>query len=157
MTEFDKQQTGFTICRSFLADLSVENPTGPVVADLATEIKLGLDGEVNVTSMLNNVHQVDVGLRLTAALGARVIFLAELTYRVEVTLQGIPEPVVSQVLCVDVPNTVFPVIQEIMVRNGAFAGYPEMQVLPLDFRKIFLAKQGDSIPKRTEQYAPTSD
>ena len=138
MSEKQDQEIGFLIKQHYLNDLSVENPVGRVAQEEAPALRLGLDGGVRVSPLAEaDSHRVEISLRLTAALGERVVFLAELTYRVEVELHGIPEPVRPHLLCVEVPVAIFPVIQEILVRNGAYAGYPDMQVSPLDFREIF--------------------
>ncbi|MDP2783783.1 MAG: protein-export chaperone SecB [Sulfurimicrobium sp.] len=138
MSENQEQEIGFLIKHHYLNDLSIENPLGTVAQEEAHALRLGMDGGVKVNPLAEaNSFQVAITLRLTAALGERVVFLAELTYRVDVELHGIPEPVRPHVLCVEVPTAIFPVIQEILTRNGAYAGYPDLQVAPLDFREIF--------------------
>lgn len=138
MSENQAQEIGFLIKQHYLNDLSIENPAGRVAQEEAPGLRLGMDGGVKVNPLAEtDAFRVEITLRLTAALGERVVFLAELTYRVEVELRGIPEPVRPHVLCVEVPTAIFPVIREILVRNGGYAGYSELQVAPLDFREIF--------------------
>lgn len=102
-------------------------------------MRLGMNGAVTANKTdVPDAYFVDVTLTLTAALPSRAAFLAELTYRVEVELRAIPENSTEYVLVVDVPTAIFPIMQEILVRNGGYAGYPEMQIAPLDFRAIHL-------------------
>lgn len=152
MTESEPQVIGFIITKSFLSDLSIENPFGPVSADLAEEIYVGMEGEVNVKPMITpDCYQVQVNLTLTAKLQLKTVFLAEISYLAEVRLEGIPDLVAPQILFVDVPDTVFPHIQEIILRNGGFAGYGEMHLHPLDFRSQFLTRYGEAGPKNIQQ------
>lgn len=146
MSESKQPEVGFVITRGFLSDLSFENPFGPIPPESAADIRHSLDGGVKVSALnAPNSHLVEVTLSLSAALGERVVLIAEASYVAEVTLFGIPALVAPQILCVDVPYSVFPIIREIMVRNGAYAGYPGMQLAPLDFRAQFQATCGDSV------------
>lgn len=142
MSENPEQEVGFLIKNHYLNDLSIENPVGRIAPDEAHGLQLGMDGGVKAISLAEaDSFQVAITLRLTAALRERVVFLAELTYRVEVELHGIPEPMRPQVLCVEVPTAIFSTIQEILMRNGAYAGYPELQIAPLDFLEVFNRNQ----------------
>ena len=136
-------EIGFFINRHYLHDLSVENPVGRVADEDAADLRYGLDGRVDAKPMQAlNTFMVEVNMQLTSMLREQVVFLVDATYRVEVELRGIPEPVQPFTLCVSVPEAIFPAIREILQRNGGYAGYPEMQVNAPDFRAFYVARHG---------------
>lgn len=133
-------QIGFFVGHHYLNDLSVENPVGRVDDARVPEIAYGLDGSVNASPLkADGAFLVEVGLRLTAMLRDRVVFLVEVTYRIEVELRGIPEPVQPFTLCVSVPEWIFPLLQEILQRTAAYAGYPDAQFNAPDYREKYEA------------------
>jgi protein-export chaperone SecB len=128
---------GFLILRHYLNDLSVENPIGLLPDEAAAELTHHAGVSVAATSLeAADTWQVEVGVQLAASRSGRTIFLLELNYRVDVELRGIPDPLVAHTLKVDVPTTVFPAIKEIIANNGAYAGYPGIDLQPFDFRAI---------------------
>lgn len=135
-------QIGFIVSRHYLSDLSVENPVGRVDDAQLPEIAYGLDGSVNATPLkVDGMFLVEVGLRLTAMQRDHVVFMVEITYRIEVELRGIPEPVQPFTLCVSVPEWIFPLLQEILQRNAAYAGYPGAQFNAPNYREKYVAGQ----------------
>jgi protein-export chaperone SecB len=136
-TSASETAIGFRILRSYLNDLSVENPIGRLSDEVAAELSHHAGVSVAATPLeVAGTWQVEVGVQLAASRSGRTIFLLELNYRVDVELQGIPDPIVAHTLKVGVPTTIFPAIKEIIEQNGAYAGYPGINLQPFDFRAI---------------------
>ena len=134
---------GAYILDQYLADFSIENPGGRVSAGQASELVLGMDVAVAaaaLTDAADGKYGVQIALALPARLGERIIFLIELRYRVNVQLQGVDAANVAALLHVQIPNAVFPALKAIVETNGAFAGYPEISLLPIDFAGLFRAR-----------------
>lgn len=141
-SEQSNEKVGFLIHRHYLNDLSVENPVGRIADEDALKVQQGMDGRVDAFPMEGeNRFRVDVRLQLTAVVESRTVFLAEITYRVEVELAGIAKELEAEVLCVEVPSAIFPMLQEVLQRNAGYAGYPDMQLAPLDYRAMFERNQ----------------
>jgi preprotein translocase subunit SecB len=131
---------GFFIKRHYLHDLSVENPVGRVADEDLLHLRYGLDGRVDANPTgVPDTFLVGINMQFTSMLREQVAFLVDVTYRVEVELRGIPKLVEPFTLCVSVPEAIFPALQEILQRNGGYAGYPEMQVKAPDFRALYAA------------------
>lgn len=132
------KRAGFLIHRHYLNDLSVENPVGRIADGDVPKVRQGMDGRVSAFAMKDeNRFRVDVQLQLTASVESRTVFLAEITYRAEVELVGIARELQPEVLSVEVPTAIFPALQEVLQRNAGYAGYPDMQLAPVDYRSIF--------------------
>lgn len=137
-SEQSNEQAGFFIHRHYLHDLSVENPVGRIAAEEVPRVGQSMDGRVDAFPMPGeNRFRVEVQLQLFAAVESRPVFLTEITYRVEVELRAIAKELEAEVLCVEVPSAIFPMLQEVLQRNAGYAGYPEMQIAPLDYRAMF--------------------
>ncbi len=129
----------------FLNDLSVENPAG-VLDARASEAKLGQAGRVEVSARAGDpasfqpgepTHQVTVGLRLTADLDGKTIYLAEMGYRALVEVRNLEAEQVEPALFVMIPEAMFPALKEVMERTGGYAGYPALTIQPIDFAAIY--------------------
>jgi len=144
MTELVLPATpGAYILDHYLADFSIENPGGRVPPERAAELVLGMEAAVHAAPLPDagdGMYGVQIALALPARLGERVIFLIEMRYRVNVQVQGVAAADIPALLQVHIPSAVFPVIKEIAQKNGAFAGYPELLLLPIDFAALFQAQ-----------------
>jgi protein-export chaperone SecB len=141
-TGVDNHRVGTLVKKHYLHDLSVENPIGRVSDEDLGALGYGMEGDVNEVKMdAPNHHLVSIHLQVTAKLHERVVFLLELTYRVEVELHNVEAKVAAFALAVTVPEAVFPVVQQLINTNAAYSGYPEMQVSAPNFHAIFWAKQ----------------
>jgi preprotein translocase subunit SecB len=127
---------GAYILDQYLADFSIENPGGRVPLEQAAELVLGLNVAVSTGALPDapaGMFAVQIEMSMPARLGERIIFLIELRYRVNVRVQGVSMEETPALLHVQIPNAVFPVLKRIVEKNGAFAGYPEITLLPIDF------------------------
>lgn len=138
-------EPGFFILNHYLFDLSVECPGGRILPEDVPRVAQGYDLRVSVFPLEGEGrNRVDIFVRLTAQVGERVVFMAELNYRVEVQFQNIPEAQLKEFLLVHVPNAVQPALRQIFEQNGAWCGYPDMRVGELNFAKAY-----DSQPPAT--------
>lgn len=130
--------SGFFITSHYMTDLSVECPGGRIADHEARELRLGYDARVAAMPMDEpDTHQVDATIQLQAAVGERMVFVAELTYRMVVRLHRIDSSDVEETLLVYVPESMNPAMKTIFEQTGAFSGYPDMQVGQFDFAKAF--------------------
>lgn len=138
---------GFFILRHYLLDLSVECPFGRIDAAHLPALRMGHDLRMEAIPLdsVEAIYRVDTFVRLTAAVDEQVVFIAELTYRVEVQLHLIAEANLLETLVVGVPNTMQPVFRAIFEQNGEWAGYPDMRIGDLDFAKAYAEGQKGSI------------
>lgn len=133
---------GFVVLRHYLLDLSVENPLGRLSEDAHGEVATEhlLDVVCHRAQELGGVERVDITVHLRALIGGRPFFIAELTHRVELLLHRIDEASVAEVLQVQVPETLTPVLANLLTGCGHFAGYPDMQVGTLDFAGAYAGR-----------------
>ncbi len=138
---------GFYILRHYLLDLSVECPFGRIDAAHLPALRMGHDLRMSALPLDVDaaVYRVDIFVRLSAAVDEQVVFIAELTYRVEVQLHMIAEPALLETLVVGVPNTMQPVLRTIFEQNGEWAGYPDMRIGNLDFAKAYAEGNKESV------------
>ena len=138
---------GFFILRHYLLDLSVECPFGRIDAAHLPVLRMGHDLRMAALPLdaEQSIFRVDIFVRLSAAINDQLVFIAELTYRVEVQLHMIAEADAPEILVVGVPNAMQPVLRTIFEQNGDWAGYPDMRIGNLDFAKAYAEGQKESI------------
>jgi preprotein translocase subunit SecB len=134
---------GAYILDQYLADFSIENPGGRIPAARAVDLVLGLDVAVVAAPLIDapeGSYAIQIALGMPARLDDQIIFLIELRYRVNVQLQGVSAEKLPNLLSVQVPHAVFPTLKAIVEQNGAFAGYPDIVLQPIDFSALVATK-----------------
>jgi preprotein translocase subunit SecB len=151
----EQPKVGFHVRRHYLKDLSVENPRGPITADGIHDLKVDLDGRVEVQSkegdhrgVPEHYDVVECTLRVTASRDSDVMLLCEITYAAEVSLENVPEPVRPQILSTSVPQFMMPLIGRVLDLGARAAGYPELKVSEIDFLAAFNRAGGQEAWKR---------
>ncbi|MFV2069197.1 MAG: protein-export chaperone SecB [Pirellulales bacterium] len=147
----NQPKVGFQVLRHYLKDLSFESPRGPLEIDAGRSDRLQLDTDCSVrTRALEKAELpdspediVELLLTVTGRSEQKVVFLGELTYVAEVRLENVPDLVRPQILNVNVPEFLEPIVNDVIGRVAALAGYPGLRVTGLGFLSDFNRVKGD--------------
>lgn len=153
MTEKIDEQTKnqIQINLQYIKDFSFEAPEMPFsllqIKD-APGININVDLKANKTSNEKN-YVVDLTIRVKAQNkeNQKVLFLCELTYGALVTLD-IPESNREIVLMVEIPHMIFPYARQIVGNAIQQAGFPALQINPIDFMGLYQQKK--ALANKTE-------
>ena len=145
MTENNQQQItpAIQVNAQYIKDLSFEAPNMPFVLmemKSAPEISINIDLKAGKTQN-EKVFTIDLTLRLNAKTkeNNKTLFLCELVYGALVTLEG-PENTHEVSLMVEVPHLIFPYARAIVTNAIREAGFPSLQINPIDFSGLYRAK-----------------
>ena len=145
MTENNQKTTvpSVQINAQYVKDLSFEAPGMPFVLmemKSAPEININIDLKADKTQN-EKVFVVDLSLRLNAKMkeNDKTLFLCELVYGALVTLD-VPEDAKEALLMVEVPHLIFPYARAIIANAIREAGFPSLQISPIDFAALYRAK-----------------
>jgi preprotein translocase subunit SecB len=130
---------GVEILRHYLQDMSFENPRGPALGETLANAAITPETTLGHRYLgQEDLYQVVIHVTVPAKVGERTLFLLEMTYAAEVRLHNIPQPVAQEVLSVQVPQSIFPMVQQILVQATTAGGYPNVVLHDVDFRQTYL-------------------
>ncbi len=134
----DKAQQQFDIQKIYLKDASLETPSSPgIFAEKWTpEIKLQINTTAN--TLRENVHEIVLTLTVTATLGAKTAFLAEIQQAGIFVLKGIKKDQIGPVLGAFCPNILFPYARETVDALVTRGGFPPLMLKPVNFDALYL-------------------
>ena len=127
----------------YIKDLSFEAPNMPfslLEMKSAPQININIDLKAGKTKN-EKVFTLDLTLRLNAKMkeSDKTLFLCELVYGALVSLD-VPENAREAVLMVEIPLLIFPYARAIIANAIREAGFPSLQINPIDFAGLYQAK-----------------
>jgi len=127
----------------YIKDFSFEAPNMPfslLEMKSAPEININIDLKAGKTKN-EKVFTLDLTLRLNAKMkeSDKTLFLCELVYGALVSLE-VPENAREAVLMVEIPHLIFPYARAIIANAIREAGFPSLQINPIDFAGLYQAK-----------------
>ena len=150
MTE--KTENQIQINMQYIKDMSFEAPDMPLSLlqiKTAPAININVDLKANKTNNEKS-YMVDLTVRVKAdnKETQKTVFLCELTYGALVTL-NIPEEMREPALMVEIPHMIFPYARQIVGNTIQQAGFPALQINPIDFLGLYQQKkaQGSKTPE----------
>lgn len=146
MTE-NKSSNQIQINMQYVKDMSFEAPDMPLSLLQVKEtpaININVDLKANKTSNDKN-FMVELTIRVKAnnKEGEKTLFLCELTYGALVTLD-IPEEAKEPALMVEIPHMIFPYARQIVGNMIQQAGFPALQINPIDFMGLYQQKKAQN-------------
>ena len=142
-----EQQATFAIQRVYTKDISFETPNSPAVfqQEWKPEIKLDLDTRSN--KLAEDAYEVVLSVTVTAKMGDKVAFLAEVEQAGIFTVGNMPEPQIAHTLGAFCPNTLFPYAREAISSLVARGTFPQLNLAPVNFDALFASY----VKQRAEQ------
>lgn len=147
MTEKTVNQPQIQINMQYIKDMSFEAPDMPLSLlqiKAAPAISVNVDLKANKTNNEKN-YMLDLTIRINAENkeAKKTLFLCELTYGALVTLD-IPEEAREPALMVEIPHMIFPYARQIVGNMIQQAGFPSLQINPIDFAGLYRQKKAQS-------------
>jgi len=145
MTENNTQpQVSMQINAQYIKDLSFEAPNMPsalMEMQQMPDIKIDIDVHANKTAQEKS-YTVDLTIRVNGKNkdNQKALFLCELTYSASVMIEA-PEDLTETLLLVEVPRLLFPYARAVIGNTMREAGFPSLQINPVDFMGLYLSKK----------------
>jgi preprotein translocase subunit SecB len=133
----EQQQPVFSIEKIYVKDLSVESPNSPhcfLERDPAQiEVQLGTSG----TGIGEGTFEVVLKVTVTAKVGDKTQFLAEVDQAGIFVIQNVPEQEIEPIVAVACPNILFPFARETISDAVSRAGFPPVLLAPVNFENLY--------------------
>lgn len=135
-TEAAQQMLG--IVAQYTKDLSFENIM-PVssICDRTDQPKIDIQLNVEVDGgSKGNIHGVALIVNIEAKF-EKPIFILQLTYKGEFSLEGFSDELIEPILYVECPRLLFPFARSIIAQTVSDGGFPPLYLAPINFAELY--------------------
>ncbi|HCB13342.1 MAG TPA: protein-export chaperone SecB [Gammaproteobacteria bacterium] len=140
MSEQQTPQQHFEIQKVYLKDVSLETPNSPAIFteqwQPQTEVRL----ETSATPLTEDLFESVLTLTVTAKMGDRTAYLAEVKQAGLFTLRGFDEQQKGHMLHAFCPNILFPFSREELASLIGKGGFPALLLNPINFDALYLQR-----------------
>ena len=140
MSEQQQVSQHFDIQKIYIKDVSLETPNSPGIFteqwQPQTEVRL----ETGATPLTQDLFEVMLTVTITAKLGDRTAYLAEVQQAGIFTLKGFEDAQMGQMLHAFCPNVLFPFAREELASLIGKGGFPALLLNPINFDALYLQR-----------------
>jgi preprotein translocase subunit SecB len=140
----EQQQAQFQLQKLYVKDVSFELPNAPQIfqEDGQVEIKLNLSQKVE--NLAEGVHEVVLTVTVTASLGEKTAYLAEVQQAGIFAIVGLGEQARHAALNTLCPHTLFPYARRMITDLVAEGGFPPLVLQPINFDQIYAQRMREA-------------
>lgn len=145
----DQSEAGqqFALQKVYLKDVSFETPNSPEIFTEKWEPSVNVELKTNGKGLAPDVHEVVLGITVTAKIGEKAAYLVEVHQAGVFTLSGFSDEEQGPLLGSYCPNLLFPFAREAISDLVLKGGFPQMLLQPVNFDAIYqdhLTEQNDN-------------
>lgn len=133
-----------TIHAQYIKDMSFENPLSPgSLMTLEKSPRIDLNVMVKMRQLEDRAFEVALIMAADArnADSNDALFLIELVYCAVVSLGDVPQEAYGPLLLIETPRLLFPFARALIANTTRDAGFPPLQVAPVDFVALYRQQQ----------------
>lgn len=121
----------------YLKDASFEAPNTPAV--FQQEWKPDIELSINTRSeqVVPNYFDVVITVTVTAKLGEKTAFIAEVQQAGLFQMDGLPDEVIRRTVGIFCPTTLFPYVRETLDSLAVRGGFPPLNLVPINFEAAY--------------------
>ncbi|HEX9803231.1 MAG TPA: protein-export chaperone SecB [Gammaproteobacteria bacterium] len=127
----------FAIQRIYTKDISFETPNSPTIFTEKWEPQVNVDLNSSGTKLAEGVFEVVLALTVTAKLGEKTAYLAEVQQAGVFGMEGFSEQDLSGMLHSFCPNILFPYAREVISDLVSKGSFPQLLLAPINFDALY--------------------
>lgn len=137
----EQAQPQFSIEKLYVKDISLESPNTPdlFLVQEAPQIELKLSNQGRQAA--ENLYEVQLTVTLTAKIGERTAYLAEVAQAGLFRIVNVTEEMLGMVMQITCPNILFPYAREAISDLIGRAGYQPIFLAPVNFEVLYQQQQ----------------
>jgi preprotein translocase subunit SecB len=135
------QQPAFQIEKLYVKDLSLEVPNAPQVFMQTENPQLEIAVRNEAMQIGEGLFEVTVTVTVTARVGDKTVFLAEVAQAGMFSARGIAQQDLEPLLGIACPTILYPYVREAISDLVARAGFPAVVLQPVSFERIYMERQ----------------
>lgn len=133
----EEQQAQFQLQKMYMKDVSFEIPNAPQVFQDDGQVEIKMNLAQRVENLAEGVHEVILTVTVTATLGEKTAYLAEVQQAGIFSIVGLNEQAMHAALNTLCPHTLFPYARRSITDLVADGGFPPLVLQPINFDQIY--------------------
>ena len=150
MTPEEQATAQFQIQKLYTKDVSFELPNAPQVFQEEGQADVKMSLAQRVDEIGDNVHEVVLTITVTATVGEKTAYLAEVAQAGIFLLAGFNEQAAHAVMNTMCPNTLFPYARQMISTLVAEGGFPPLVLQPVNFDQLYAQRMQQMIAEQKE-------
>lgn len=140
----EQQQAQFQLQKLYVKDVSFELPNAPQIFQEEGQVEIKLNLSQKVENLSENVHEVVLTVTVTASLGEKTAYLAEVQQAGIFAIVGLSEQGRHAALNTLCPSTLFPYARRSITDLVAEGGFPPLVLQPINFDQIYAQRMQEA-------------
>jgi preprotein translocase subunit SecB len=157
MTPEENAAAQFQIQKLYAKDVSFEVPNAPQVFQDAGQADIKLSLAQKVEELGENQFEVVLTVTVTASVGEKTAYLAEVAQAGIFLLAGFNEQSAHAVMNTMCPNTLFPYARQLISTLVAEGGFPPLVLQPVNFEQMYAQRMQQMMEEQKEGAADQGD
>jgi len=133
----EQQQAQFQLQKIYMKDVSFELPSAPQIFQEDGQVEIKMNLAQRVENLAEGVHEVTLTVTVTATLGEKTAYLAEVQQAGIFSITGLNEQAMHAALNTLCPHTLFPYARRCVTDLVADGGFPPLVLQPINFDQIY--------------------
>ncbi len=136
-TQEQQQQAQFQLQKLYMKDVSFELPNAPQIFQEDGQVEIKMNLAQRVENLAEGVHEVILTVTVTATLGEKTAYLAEVQQAGIFSIMGLNEQALHAALNTLCPHSLFPYARRCITDLVADGGFPPLVLQPINFDQIY--------------------
>jgi len=153
MTPEDVAAAQFQIQKLYVKDLSFELPNAPQIFQETGQADVKMNLAQRVDDLDENLHEVVLTVTVTATIGEKTAYLAEVAQAGIFMISGFNEQATHAVMNTMCPGTLFPFARRSISEMVAEGGFPPLILQPVNFEQLYAQRMQELAQEQAGQQA----
>ena len=140
----EQPQAQFQLQKLYVKDVSFELPNAPQIFQDDGQVDIKMNLAQRVENLAEGVHEVVLTVTVTANLGEKTAYLAEVQQAGIFAITGLNEQSTHAALNTLCPHTLFPYARRSITDLVADGGFPPLVLQPLNFDQIYAQRMQEA-------------
>ena len=142
--EDQAQQAQFQLQKLYMKDVSFELPNAPQIFQDDGQVEIKMNLAQRVENLAEGVHEVVLTVTVTANLGEKTAYLAEVQQAGIFAISGLNEQATHAAVNTLCPHTLFPYARRAITDLVADGGFPPLVLQPINFDQIYTQRMQEA-------------
>jgi preprotein translocase subunit SecB len=153
MSPEDMASAQFQIQKLYTKDVSFEVPNAPQIFQDTGQADVKMSLAQRVEDLGENLNEVVLTITVTATVGDKTAYLAEVAQAGIFLVVGFNEQSAHAVMNTMCPNTLFPYARQMISGLVADGGFPPLTLQPVNFEQLYAQRMQQMIDEQKENGA----
>jgi preprotein translocase subunit SecB len=156
MTPDENAAAQFQIQKLYAKDVSFELPNAPQVFQETGQADVKMSLAQRVEDLGENLHEIVLTVTVTASIGEKTAYLAEVAQAGIFLISGFNEQAAHAVMNTMCPNTLFPYARRSISELVSDGGFPPLTLQPVNFEQLYAQRMQELVDQKNGEQAAES-